>query len=40
MDKFNLKMLNEAEVKQHHQVKNSNRFAALETLDFNDVDIN
>jgi hypothetical protein len=38
-ERFNLKKANEIEGKEQHQVKISNRSAALENLD-NDVDIN
>jgi hypothetical protein len=38
IQRFDLKKLNDAEVKEHYQVKISNRFAALENLDEN-VDI-
>jgi hypothetical protein len=39
MEKFNLKRLNDAKVKEEYQVKISNWFAALENLYDNDVDI-
>jgi hypothetical protein len=39
MERFNLWKLNEAESEEHYQIKNSNRFAALENLE-DDVDIN
>jgi hypothetical protein len=32
MERFNLKKLNDVEVKEKYQVKISNRFAALETF--------
>jgi glycine betaine/choline ABC-type transport system substrate-binding protein len=32
MDNFNIKKLNDAEVKEQYQLKISNRFAALENL--------
>jgi hypothetical protein len=35
MDKFNLKKLNEGEVKEWYQLRNKNRFSALESLDNN-----
>jgi hypothetical protein len=39
MERFNLKKLNEIEIKEQCQVENSNRFAALENLnDVVDVD--
>jgi hypothetical protein len=38
-ERFNLKKLNEAEVKEQYRVEISNRFAALENLDA-EVDIN
>jgi hypothetical protein len=38
--RFNLRKLNNVEVKEQYQVKSSNRFAALEDLDDDgDVDI-
>jgi hypothetical protein len=41
MEIFNLKVLEDVEVKEQHQVKISNRFVALENLDDDDdVDIN
>jgi hypothetical protein len=39
MERFNLKKLDEIEVKEQYLVEISNRFAALENLD-DDVDIN
>jgi hypothetical protein len=39
MERFNLKKLNEVEVKEQYHVEISNRFAALELLDA-EVDIN
>jgi hypothetical protein len=39
MERFNLKKLNDVEVKKQYQVKISNRFATLENLDHDDVDI-
>jgi hypothetical protein len=39
MERFNLKKLNDVKFKEQYQVKISNRFTALETLD-DDVDIN
>jgi len=38
MEVFNLKKLNDVEVKKQYQVKISNRFAALENLDDDDDD--
>jgi hypothetical protein len=38
MEIFNLRRLNDVEVKEQHQVKIWNRFAALENLE--DMDIN
>jgi hypothetical protein len=38
MDRFNLKQLNDVEVREHYQVEISNRSAALENLD-DDVDV-
>jgi hypothetical protein len=38
IEKFNVKKLNDVEVKQQYQVKISNRFAALENLDDDDDD--
>jgi len=38
MEKFNLKKLNDVEVKEQYQVKNSNMFAALKNLDNDDND--
>jgi hypothetical protein len=35
MDRFNLKKLNEGEVKEQHQVTIKNRFSALENLEDN-----
>jgi hypothetical protein len=35
MDKFNLKKLNEGEVKEQYQVATKNKFSALENLDDN-----
>jgi hypothetical protein len=35
MDRFNLRKLNEGEVKEHHQVTIKNRFSALEKLEDN-----
>jgi hypothetical protein len=42
METFNLKKLNDVEIKGQYQVKISNRFAGLENLnnDDDDVDIN
>jgi hypothetical protein len=37
---FDLKDLNDVNVKEHYQVKMSSRFADLRNLDDNDVDIN
>jgi hypothetical protein len=37
--RFNLKKLNDVEVKEEYQIKISNRFAALENLNDYDVDI-
>jgi hypothetical protein len=39
VERFNLKNINNVEVKEQYHVKFSNRFAALEKLDSNDVDI-
>jgi hypothetical protein len=39
MEKFNLKNLNEVEVKEQYRVEISNRFAALENLDIEE-DVN
>jgi hypothetical protein len=39
MERFNLKMVNDVEVKEPHQVKISNRFASMENSNEN-VDIN
>jgi hypothetical protein len=39
MERFNLKRLNEVEVKEQYRVEVSNRFAALEDLDA-EVEIN
>jgi hypothetical protein len=39
MQRFNLRKLNDAEVKEQYQVKITNRFAALENFDEN-VDMN
>jgi hypothetical protein len=39
MERFNLKQLNEEEVKEQHQATIKNKFAALENLD-DDGDIN
>jgi hypothetical protein len=39
MERFNLKKLNEVEVKEKYRVEVSNRFAALENLNA-DVEIN
>jgi hypothetical protein len=39
MQRFDLKKLNDAEIKEQYQVKISNRFAAFENLEDN-VDIN
>jgi hypothetical protein len=36
MERFNLKRLNDMEVKEQYQIKISNRFADLENLDDND----
>jgi len=36
--RFNLKKLNDVEVKEIYEVKISNRFAALENLDYDDMD--
>jgi len=36
MERFNLKSINEVEVKEQYQIKISNRFADLENLDDND----
>jgi hypothetical protein len=33
MERFNFKKLSDTEVKEQYQVKNSNRFAALDNLD-------
>jgi hypothetical protein len=33
MEKFNLKKLNDVDIKDEYQIKISNRFAALENLD-------
>jgi hypothetical protein len=38
MERFNLKKVNDGEVKEQYQVKISHRFAALENLDADDVD--
>jgi hypothetical protein len=38
MEKFNLKKLNDVEVKEQYQVKNSNMFAPLKNLDNDDND--
>jgi glycine betaine/choline ABC-type transport system substrate-binding protein len=35
MEKFNLKQLNEVEVKEQYQITMKNKFAALENLDDN-----
>jgi hypothetical protein len=40
MERFDLKKLNDMEIKEPYQAKISNRFAALENLDDKDVDIN
>jgi hypothetical protein len=40
MQRFNLKKLNDVEVKQQYKAEISNRFAPLENLDDEDVDIN
>jgi hypothetical protein len=40
MEKFYLKKLNDVDVNEECQVKISNRFAGLENLDDNDVDVN
>jgi hypothetical protein len=40
MEKINLKELNEMQDKEQYQVKTSNRSAAVEHLDDDDVDIN
>jgi Tfp pilus assembly protein PilO len=39
MERFNLKKLNDMEVKDQYQVKISNRFVALENLEVDYVDI-
>jgi hypothetical protein len=39
MERFNLRKLNDAEVEQQHQVRTSNRFAALKNLDDDDTDV-
>jgi L-lysine 2,3-aminomutase len=39
MEKFNLKKLHDVEVKEQYQFKISSRFAALENLDDDDVNI-
>jgi hypothetical protein len=39
MERFTFKNLNDIEVKEQYQIKISSRFAALENLDDNDVDI-
>ena len=39
VERFNLKKLNELEVRKQYQIENSNRFAALENLDVSE-DIN
>jgi hypothetical protein len=39
MERFNLKKLNEVEVKEQYRVEISNRFAALQNLD-TEVDVN
>jgi len=38
MERFNLKKLNDVEVKEQYQVKISNRFSALENVDDDDDD--
>jgi hypothetical protein len=38
MERFNLKKLNDVEVREQYQVKISNRFAALENVDDDDDD--
>jgi hypothetical protein len=38
MERFNLKKLNDAAVREQYQVKFSNRFSALENLDDDDDD--
>jgi hypothetical protein len=40
MGRLNLKTLNNVQVKEQYQVKISHKFAALEDLDNDDVDIN
>jgi Tfp pilus assembly protein PilO len=40
MERFDLKKLNDVEVKEQYQLKISNRFAALENLGDGDVVIN
>jgi hypothetical protein len=40
MERFNLKKLNDIDVKEQYQVKVSKRFAAFKNLDDGDVDIN
>jgi hypothetical protein len=41
MERFNLKKLNDVEIKEQYRVKISNRFAASENLDYDyDMDIN
>jgi hypothetical protein len=37
MERFNLKKLNDAEIKEQYQVKISNRFAGLENLYDNSI---
>jgi hypothetical protein len=39
MQRFDLRKLNDAEVKKQYQVKNTNRFAALENF-YDNVDMN
>jgi hypothetical protein len=39
MERTNLKKLNDVEVKEQHEAKVSNRFAALKNF-YNDMDIN
>jgi hypothetical protein len=38
IERFNLKKLNDVEVKEQYQVRISNRSAALENLDYDDDD--
>jgi hypothetical protein len=40
MDGFNFKKMNYREIKEHCQIKVSERFVALKNMDGDDVDIN